>query len=95
MPAYHARRVDPISGRDRSSLVDVGGARGIKVEVRLSFRAAVHAYNVMDSDVYGFALQDQTITADIPTEAQRRVEILVEEHPAPLDHRYVRALPCR
>ncbi|MEQ0564366.1 TetR/AcrR family transcriptional regulator C-terminal domain-containing protein [Amycolatopsis sp. NEAU-NG30] len=38
------------------------------------FRMAVHAYNLMDAYVYGFALQEKTLAGDIPAEAARRRE---------------------
>jgi len=57
----------------------------LRAKAKLSFPAAVHAYNVMDSYVYGFALQEKTLAPDIPAEAERRTEIVVEEHPAPLE----------
>jgi AcrR family transcriptional regulator len=44
----------------------------LRSEAGLEFRAAVHAYSVMDSYVYGFALQERTMSVDIPAEARRR-----------------------
>jgi AcrR family transcriptional regulator len=57
----------------------------LRAKARLPFRAAVHAYSVMDSYVYGFALQEKTLSGDIPAEAERRTEIVVDEHPAPVE----------
>src|SRR5215469_7536776 len=57
----------------------------LRSKARLPFPAAVHAYNVMDSYVYGFALQEKTLVPDIPAEAERRMEIVVEEHASPLE----------
>jgi hypothetical protein len=47
------------------------------------FRMAVHAYNLMDAYVYGFALQEKTLAGDIPAEAARRRETVgdVTEYP--------------
>ena len=38
-------------------------------EAGFSFRTAVHAYNVMDSYIYGFALQERAVPLDTPEEA--------------------------
>jgi AcrR family transcriptional regulator len=47
------------------------------------FRTAVHAYSLMDSYIYGFALQDKTLAGDMPSEAKRRREVVAARHPAP------------
>jgi AcrR family transcriptional regulator len=47
------------------------------------FRTAVHAYSLMDSYIYGFVLQDRTLSGDIPAEAKRRRETVARRHPAP------------
>jgi hypothetical protein len=47
------------------------------------FRTAVHAYSLMDSYLYGFALQDRSLSGDIPAEAKRRRETVARHHPAP------------
>jgi len=52
-------------------------------EAGFSFLMAVHAYSLMDSYIYGFALQEKTLPADIPAEAETRTRELVEQHPAP------------
>jgi AcrR family transcriptional regulator len=57
----------------------------LRAKAGLSFRAAVHAYSLMDSYLYGFALQEKALTGDIPAEAERRTEVIVEEHPSPLE----------
>jgi AcrR family transcriptional regulator len=44
----------------------------LRSEARLEFRNAVHGYSVMDSYIYGFALQEKTLSGDIPAEARRR-----------------------
>lgn len=44
----------------------------LRSEAGLAFRAAVNAYSVLDSYVYGFALQEKTLAGDIPAEARRR-----------------------
>jgi AcrR family transcriptional regulator len=49
------------------------------------FRAAVHAYSVMDSYIYGFALQEKTLPPDIAEEAETRLDKLEDEHPSPAD----------
>lgn len=50
-----------------------------------SFPVAVHAYNVMDSYIYGFALQHNSLAIDIPAEAERRHQAVAERHPSPAD----------
>jgi len=47
------------------------------------FRTAVHVYSLLDSYIYGFALQDKTLSGDIPAEVKRRREVVAERHPAP------------
>ncbi len=54
-------------------------------QAHLSFQMAVHAYSVMDSYIYGFALQEKTLAIDIPAEAERRLERVAERHPSPAD----------
>ncbi len=49
------------------------------------FRDAVHAYSLMDSYIYGFALQDKTLAGDIPAEAKRRREVVTKRDTAPAD----------
>jgi hypothetical protein len=44
----------------------------LRTEAGLGFRSAVHGYSVMDSYIYGFALQEKTLSGDIPAEAGRR-----------------------
>ena len=46
------------------------------------FRTAVHAYSLMDSYIYGFALQDRSM-GDIPAEAKRRRDVVEQRHPDP------------
>jgi len=57
----------------------------LRDQAHLSFRMAVHAYSVMDSYIYGFALQEKTLATDIPAEAERRLERVAERHPSPAD----------
>jgi AcrR family transcriptional regulator len=57
----------------------------LRDQAHLSFRMAVHAYSVMDSYIYGFALQEKTLAIDIPAEAERRLERVAERHPSPAD----------
>ena len=49
------------------------------------FRTAVHAYSLMDSYIYGFALQDRSLAGDIPKEAQRRREVVARRQPAAME----------
>ena len=57
----------------------------LRDQAHLSFPMAVHAYSVMDSYIYGFALQEKTLAIDIPAEAERRRERVAERHPSPAD----------
>jgi hypothetical protein len=54
-------------------------------EAGFSFPMAVHTYSVMDSYIYGFALQEKNLPADIQAEAERRVKNVEEQHPSPAD----------
>lgn len=51
-------------------------------------RTAVHAYSLMDSYVYGFALQEKTLTGDIPAEARRRHDVAAEQRELPPAEEY-------
>lgn len=57
----------------------------LRAGARLPFWDAVHASSLLDSYVYGFALQDRTLAGDIPAEAARRREVVVADGPAALD----------
>jgi AcrR family transcriptional regulator len=48
-------------------------------EAPFSFRDAVHAYNILDSYTYGFALQEQTIPFDSPEESAEMAKTTVGE----------------
>ena len=55
----------------------------LRRDAGFSFRTAVHAYSLMDSYIYGFALQERTLSGDIPAEAKRRRDVVARRHPAP------------
>jgi AcrR family transcriptional regulator len=57
----------------------------LRRDAAFGFRTAVHAYSLMDSYIYGFALQDKTMTSDLPAEATRRREVVSRRHPAPAE----------
>lgn len=61
----------------------------LREEAGLPFRVAIHAYSVMDSYIYGFALQEKTLPFETPEEsgevAEARLEVLTAEHPSPAD----------
>ncbi|GAA2372570.1 TetR/AcrR family transcriptional regulator C-terminal domain-containing protein [Dactylosporangium salmoneum] len=59
--------------------------RCLRRDARFPFRMAVHAYNVLDAYVYGFALQEKTLAGDIPAEAARRRTAVAERQPAEID----------
>lgn len=46
-------------------------------EAGFPFREAVHAYNLLDSYTYGFALQEQTIPFDTPEQSVEMAEVTV------------------
>ena len=54
-------------------------------ETGFSFPMAVHANSVIDSYIYGFALQEKTLPTDIQAEAETRVKNVEEQHPSPAD----------
>lgn len=61
----------------------------LREEAGLPFRMAIHAFSVMDSYIYGFALQEKTLPFTTPEESgdvlDARAEALAEEHPSPAD----------
>ena len=57
----------------------------LRAGARLPFWDAVHASSLLDSYVYGFALQDRTLAGDIPAEAARRRAAVAADGPAALD----------
>jgi AcrR family transcriptional regulator len=58
----------------------------LRKEANLPFRMAVHAYSVMDSYIYGFALQQKTLPFETPEEsgqlAEARLEALSSDQPS-------------
>jgi hypothetical protein len=48
------------------------GSNRLREQPGLPVRTAIDAYNLMDSYVYGFALQEKTLPGDIPAEAEAR-----------------------
>lgn len=59
--------------------------RCLRRDAGFPFRTAVHAYSVLDSYVYGFALQEKALSGDIPAEARRRRDVVEQRHPSPVD----------
>jgi AcrR family transcriptional regulator len=61
----------------------------LRREANLPFRMAVHAYSIMDSYIYGFALQEKTLPFETPEEsgqlAEARLEGLSSDHPSRAD----------
>ena len=58
------------------------GLACLREEAGLPIREAIHAYNLMDSYIYGFALQEKTLPGDIAAEAQARHDALAGTDPA-------------
>ena len=53
----------------------------LREDAGFSFPAAVHAFSVMDSYIYGFAQQENALPSDIPAEAEVRHDAVVEADP--------------
>jgi AcrR family transcriptional regulator len=58
------------------------GIACLREEAGLPIREAIDAYNLMDSYLYGFALQEKTLPGDIAAEAQARREALSRTDPS-------------
>lgn len=63
----------------RASAAHHNATMGCLREAPFSFRDAVHAYNMLDSYTYGFALQEQTIPFETPEESAEMAKITVGE----------------
>jgi AcrR family transcriptional regulator len=50
----------------------------LREDAGLPFDTVIHVFNLMDSYLYGFALQETTLPRDIPAEAQERRETLAD-----------------
>ncbi|WP_208901046.1 TetR/AcrR family transcriptional regulator [Streptomyces incarnatus] len=59
--------------------------RCLRHDAGFPFRMAVHAYNLMDAYIYGFALQEKNLAGDIPAEAARRREAVADRQPSEID----------
>ncbi len=58
----------------------------LRAEGGFPFSLAVHAYNTLDSYIYGFALQERAPAGgDVPAEARRRRDVLAARHSAPAE----------
>jgi hypothetical protein len=55
--------------------------RCLRVQANLPFPAALHAYSLMDSYIYGYVHQQKSMPADTPVEAQSILRRLSESHP--------------
>lgn len=58
------------------------GTMGCLREAGFPFREAVHAYNLLDSYTYGFALQEQTIPFETPEESGEMAKTTVGDQGA-------------
>ena len=65
-----------------ASAVHHNATMGCLREAGFEFRDAVHAYNLLDSYTYGFALQESTIPFETPEESAAMAEITVGEQGA-------------
>jgi AcrR family transcriptional regulator len=59
--------------------------RCLRRDAGFPFPVAVHAYNLMDAYIYGFALQEKTLAGDIPGEAARRRKAVADRQPSEID----------
>lgn len=57
------------------------GIACLREQAGLPIRAAIDAYNLMDSFVYGFALQERTLPADMAAAAEARRQLLARADP--------------
>jgi AcrR family transcriptional regulator len=62
-----------------ASAVHHNATMGCLREAGFPFRDAVHAYNLLDSYTYGFALQEQTIPFETPEESAEMAKTTVGE----------------
>jgi Tetracyclin repressor-like, C-terminal domain/Bacterial regulatory proteins, tetR family len=65
-----------------SSAVHHNATMGCLREAGFSFRDAVHAYNLLDSYTYGFALQEKTIPFETPEESAEMAKTTVGDQGA-------------
>jgi AcrR family transcriptional regulator len=65
-----------------ASAVHHNATMGCLREAGFPFRDAVHAYNLLDSYTYGFALQEQTIPFETPEESAEMAKTTVGERGA-------------
>jgi AcrR family transcriptional regulator len=65
-----------------ASVVHHNATMGCLREAGFPFRDAVHAYNLLDSYTYGFALQEQTIPFETPEESAEMAKTTVGERGA-------------
>ncbi len=61
------------------------GVACLREQAGLPIRAAIDAYNLMDSFVYGFALQEKTLPADVAAAAEARRRSLARADPSLAD----------
>lgn len=55
--------------------------RCLRVQAELSFDAALHAYSLMDSYIYGYVHQQKAMPSNTPVEAQTTLRKISEQHP--------------
>jgi AcrR family transcriptional regulator len=58
------------------------GIACLRQQAGLPIRTAIDAYNLMDSYIYGFALQEKTLPTDIPAAAEARRQDLTTADPS-------------
>jgi AcrR family transcriptional regulator len=71
------------------SLRNHDAVMGCLREAGFSFRAAVHAYSVMDAYIYGFALQEKNLPFETPDQVSEVMDIQREHVPDMDDYPYL------
>src|SRR5919198_2241128 len=72
-----------------ASLRNHDAVMGCLREAGFSFRAAVHAYSVMDAYIYGFALQEKNLPFETPDQGSEVMDIQREHVPDMDDYPYL------
>jgi AcrR family transcriptional regulator len=68
--------------RSREPALPHAGIACLREDAGLPIRTAIDAYNLMDSYLYGFALQEKTLPGDLAAEAEARREALSATDPS-------------
>jgi AcrR family transcriptional regulator len=72
-----------------ASMRNHNAVMGCLREAGFSFRAAVHAYSVMDAYIYGFALQERDLPFETPDQVSDVIDIQRKHAPDMADYPYL------